>query len=74
VPAGDAPESARTGGQSSRNVAALLEGSDPALRHEIIVIGAHYDHLGHGQIGSLAPGAAAQSTTAPTTTRRASRR
>jgi Zn-dependent M28 family amino/carboxypeptidase len=40
---------------SSRNVAALLEGSDPGLRDEIVIIGAHYDHLGHGQIGSMAP-------------------
>ncbi len=35
------------------NVAALLEGSDPALRGQVIVIGAHYDHLGWGQSGSL---------------------
>ncbi|HSJ05147.1 MAG TPA: M20/M25/M40 family metallo-hydrolase [Longimicrobiales bacterium] len=40
---------------SGRNVIALLEGTDPDLRDEIVVIGAHYDHLGHGQIGSLAP-------------------
>jgi hypothetical protein len=40
---------------SSRNVVALLEGTDPALRDEIIVVGAHYDHLGRGEIGSLAP-------------------
>jgi Zn-dependent M28 family amino/carboxypeptidase len=30
----------------SRNVAARLEGSDPALRHETIVYTAHWDHLG----------------------------
>ncbi len=29
-----------------RNVGAFLEGSDPALRDELIVIGAHFDHLG----------------------------
>jgi len=40
---------------TGRNVMALLEGSDPALRNEIIVIGAHYDHLGHGNFGSTAP-------------------
>lgn len=39
-----------------RNVVALLEGADPAARHELIVIGAHYDHLGTGGQGSLAPG------------------
>src|SRR6185295_12279627 len=32
----------------SRNVLALLPGSDPALRDEAILIGAHYDHLGRG--------------------------
>ena len=29
-----------------KNVVGLIEGSDPALRSECIVIGAHYDHLG----------------------------
>ena len=37
------------------NVVGVLEGSDPSLRNEAIVIGAHYDHLGHGGAGSLAP-------------------
>ena len=37
------------------NVVGILEGSDPALKNETIVIGAHYDHLGHGGAGSLAP-------------------
>ncbi len=40
---------------TGRNVVARLEGRDPALRHEAIVIGAHYDHLGRGGFGSLAP-------------------
>jgi hypothetical protein len=30
----------------ARNVVALLEGSDPQLKKEYVVIGAHYDHLG----------------------------
>ncbi len=38
-----------------RNVAAMIPGSDPALAREVVVIGAHYDHLGHGGDGSLAP-------------------
>lgn len=29
-----------------RNVVGLIEGSDPELKHEYIVISAHYDHLG----------------------------
>src|SRR6185436_14143737 len=39
------------------NVIGMLEGSDPLLKKEVIVIGAHYDHLGRGGegSGSLAP-------------------
>jgi aminopeptidase YwaD len=37
------------------NVIGILDGSDPTLKNEVIVIGAHYDHLGHGGEGSLAP-------------------
>jgi hypothetical protein len=35
-----------------RNVAARLHGSDPALSHQALVIGAHYDHIGRfgGQV------------------------
>lgn len=29
-----------------KNVVGLIEGSDPALKNEYIVLGAHYDHLG----------------------------
>jgi hypothetical protein len=37
------------------NVVGVLEGSDPVLKNENIIIGAHYDHLGRGGDGSLAP-------------------
>src|SRR4029434_6041301 len=37
------------------NVIGILDGSDPSLKNETIVIGAHYDHLGLGGEGSLAP-------------------
>ncbi|HEY6232115.1 MAG TPA: M20/M25/M40 family metallo-hydrolase [Pyrinomonadaceae bacterium] len=37
------------------NVVGILDGSDPTLKQEVIVIGAHYDHLGFGGEGSLAP-------------------
>lgn len=37
------------------NVVGVLEGTDPQVKNEIIVIGAHYDHLGRGGAGSLAP-------------------
>lgn len=33
---------------ASANVAAILPGSDPALRDEVVVYTAHYDHLGIG--------------------------
>jgi hypothetical protein len=36
------------------NVVGIIEGSDPKLKNEAIVIGAHYDHLGRGGEGSLA--------------------
>jgi aminopeptidase YwaD len=38
------------------NVVGRLPGADPALRHEQVVIGAHYDHLGYGQFASMRPG------------------
>ncbi|MFM9059869.1 MAG: M20/M25/M40 family metallo-hydrolase [Planctomycetaceae bacterium] len=31
-----------------RNILALLPGSDPTLAREIVVVGAHYDHVGYG--------------------------
>ena len=42
------------------NVAGMLEGSDPLLKNEVIIVGAHYDHLGRGGEGSgtLAPNSA----------------
>ncbi|HQK36612.1 MAG TPA: M28 family peptidase [Bacteroidales bacterium] len=36
----------------TNNVAGLLRGNDPILRDEIIIIGAHKDHLGMGGPGS----------------------
>ena len=40
---------------NAANVVGILEGSDPRLRREAVVVGAHYDHLGRGEFGSLAP-------------------
>lgn len=37
---------------STQNVVGYLEGSDPNLKKEFIVIGAHYDHWGWGGKGS----------------------
>jgi hypothetical protein len=41
------------GPATAHNVLARLPGSDPALRHEAIVIGAHYDHVGFGHNGNV---------------------
>lgn len=34
------------GDLAAQNVVALVEGMDPALRGQVVVVGAHYDHLG----------------------------
>ena len=36
----------------TQNVIALLEGNDPVLKNEFILIGTHYDHLGIGGRGT----------------------
>jgi aminopeptidase YwaD len=46
--------------REAANVIGLLPGSDPARRDEVVVIGAHYDHLGYGGEGSLARSRAPQ--------------
>lgn len=35
-------------GAQYRNILGLLPGSDPELKDEVVVIGAHYDHVGYG--------------------------
>lgn len=37
---------------TTANVLGYLEGSDPALKDEVVAIGAHFDHLGYGGEGS----------------------
>jgi len=37
---------------TTENVLALLPGRDPARRDDVVVVGAHYDHLGYGGEGS----------------------
>jgi acetylornithine deacetylase/succinyl-diaminopimelate desuccinylase-like protein len=51
----DAPAVLHTalGGVETRNVVAVLPGSAPALRGQVVVVGAHYDHLGYGGFGAL---------------------
>jgi aminopeptidase YwaD len=38
--------------EKTENVIGILEGNDPLLKDQYIVIGAHYDHLGFGGTGS----------------------
>ena len=38
------------GGCSGRNVLAVLPGRDPQFAHEVLILGAHYDHLGDSPI------------------------
>ena len=37
------------------NVLGLIKGSDPKVADEIIVVGAHYDHIGLGHTNSMSP-------------------
>jgi len=55
--AADAPAvmHSRLAGAETRNVVAVLPGRDPARRGEVVVVGAHYDHLGLGGFGALDP-------------------
>lgn len=41
----------------AKNVLGFLEGSDPILKKEILVITAHYDHIGVGEDGDVYNGA-----------------
>jgi Zn-dependent M28 family amino/carboxypeptidase len=41
----------------ARNVLGLLPGSDPEYGHELVVVGAHYDHLGPEPDGTIMNGA-----------------
>lgn len=37
----------------ARDVVGYLPGHDPALKDQYIVVGAHYDHLGYGEVASM---------------------
>jgi peptidase M28-like protein/PDZ domain-containing protein len=51
----DAPAVLHTnlGGSATRNVVAVIPGVSPALKGQVVVVGAHYDHLGLGGFGAL---------------------
>ena len=56
IPA-DAPAVLHTAlaGTATRNVVAVIPGASRTVRGEVVVIGAHYDHLGMGGFGALDP-------------------
>lgn len=39
---------------TTSNIIGVIEGTDPALKNEYVVVGAHYDHIGMGDENSLA--------------------
>ena len=41
----------------TQNVVAMVRGTDPALRDEYVIVGAHYDHLGRSTFNALDPAA-----------------
>lgn len=53
----DAPaiKAAKLGPMHGRNVLGILTGTDPVLREQCVIVGAHYDHLGLGEIDVLDP-------------------
>ena len=53
----DAPAAQNTNlaGATGYNVIAVLPGSDPVLRVQSVIVGAHYDHLGLGGFSALDP-------------------
>jgi hypothetical protein len=56
APAGDGQSYFHGFNGNCRNILGLLEGSDPQRKREVIVVGAHYDHVGYGRSGnSLGP-------------------
>ena len=53
-------DSFETGGKTAYNLVGFLEGNDPVLKNEFIILGAHYDHIGLGKVvkgDSIANGA-----------------
>ncbi|HEU5170926.1 MAG TPA: M28 family peptidase [Gemmatimonadales bacterium] len=57
VVSADAPAArhAEVGGVRGRNVIGVLHGTDPKRRTGVVVVGAHYDHLGRGGSFALDP-------------------
>lgn len=50
------PMPAHAGGGTAHNILALLPGGDPELSQQVIIVGAHYDHVGFGLHGNSLAG------------------
>lgn len=48
IPAGQDGSFYQNFGSGYRNILSIVPGSDPELKDEVILIGAHYDHVGYG--------------------------
>lgn len=48
IAAGDQGDYFQVFGNGMRNILGILEGSDLDLKNELILVGAHYDHVGYG--------------------------
>jgi uncharacterized protein len=51
------PEACPSDGCQGRNVLGVIPGRDPAYADQVIILGAHYDHLGETPDGTVWPGA-----------------
>jgi hypothetical protein len=52
TPAGTNGEYTQTFNGDCRNILVLQPGDDPQLYNEVVVVGAHYDHVGYGNSGN----------------------
>lgn len=50
-------EITREGSDRTTNVLGIIEGTDPALKDEYVIVGAHYDHVGQDAHGAIWNGA-----------------
>ena len=46
-----------SGALPTQNVVAVIPGTEASLRHEYVIVGAHYDHLGRNAFNSMDPSA-----------------
>ena len=52
TPAGDSGSYFQGFNGNCRNILGIMAGSDAALKDQVVVIGAHYDHVGYGRRGN----------------------